>query len=551
MIATLPKERNRLIFWMLLLAHVYFFQIYPNFMSTTELSRFLLVSAIVEDHTVQIDNAIKRYGDCQDKAVYDGHFYSDKAIGPALLAVPFYAVFRAIGRLFSVHGDARVTIFLLRLFCITIPSLFFLRALTGFWTRIENDQKWIPVITFVFLFGTIVFLYSQQFVGHHLMGVTLFLSFYFLHRGSRDASNETRDLFLAGAFSGAALLCEYPAVFPVGVLFLYMIWCLPNRVRAIWYLMGVLPFACILLFYNVCIFGTPFDVTYRHMADPAHVAAHGIGFVGMGLPDMEALRGLLISRGRGLFFSSPVLLFSIPGFYFMFKERSWRKEAWLFAGITIAITGFHSGMSNWDGGWAFGPRYLTSAIPFLATAILFFFKQESVRSNRWICSGFALAGLWSVLVIVIGTVTFPFPPIEVDDPFFKLNLPLLFSGAFGKNLGSFLPSFGTIILFFTILLIIFLILTEGSDFRLPDMKSLAGWTLPFALIAILFLAGYRNAQTMSAFDYFARGSIFYYLGKYERSLIDLQTGLTRSPNGNESRLIQFRMLQVSQKMRTP
>ena len=71
-----------------------------------------------------------------------------------------------------------------------------------------------------------------------------------------------------------------------------------------------------------------------------------------------------------------------------------------------------------------------------------------------------------------------------------------------------------------------------------------------ALIAILFFAGYRSAEDMTAFDYFARGSVYFYLGKYENSLKDLQTGMTLGPNEHETRLIRLRILQVSQKIRT-
>ena len=56
-------------------------------------SRFDLVRAIVEQRTLRID----RYQDnTGDKAFFDGHYYSDKAPGTALLASPFVALARAI-----------------------------------------------------------------------------------------------------------------------------------------------------------------------------------------------------------------------------------------------------------------------------------------------------------------------------------------------------------------------------------------------------------------------------------------------------------------------
>src|ERR1700758_498025 len=55
-------------------------------------SRFDLLRAIVERHTLQID---AYHQNTQDKAHFQGHYYSDKAPGQVFLAVPFAVVARA------------------------------------------------------------------------------------------------------------------------------------------------------------------------------------------------------------------------------------------------------------------------------------------------------------------------------------------------------------------------------------------------------------------------------------------------------------------------
>src|ERR1700747_1172805 len=55
-------------------------------------SRFDLLRAIVERHTLQIDSYHENTG---DKAHYKGHYYSEKAPGLVFLAVPFAMVARA------------------------------------------------------------------------------------------------------------------------------------------------------------------------------------------------------------------------------------------------------------------------------------------------------------------------------------------------------------------------------------------------------------------------------------------------------------------------
>ena len=56
-------------------------------------SRLALIAAVVERHRLDIDEDHEM---TKDKAWYDGHYYSDKAIGTAVLGVPVYAAYREI-----------------------------------------------------------------------------------------------------------------------------------------------------------------------------------------------------------------------------------------------------------------------------------------------------------------------------------------------------------------------------------------------------------------------------------------------------------------------
>src|SRR5260370_11539675 len=62
-------------------------------------SRFDLLRAIVEQHTLRIDDY---HENTQDKAHFQGHYYSDKAPGLVFLAVPFAMVARPALRIASV-----------------------------------------------------------------------------------------------------------------------------------------------------------------------------------------------------------------------------------------------------------------------------------------------------------------------------------------------------------------------------------------------------------------------------------------------------------------
>ena len=78
------------LFLVLLACYAYF---PPRWAEWNQNSRFDLVLAIVDDHSVQIDRYVANTG---DYAYLDGHYYSDKAPGTALLGVPVYAAFRAL-----------------------------------------------------------------------------------------------------------------------------------------------------------------------------------------------------------------------------------------------------------------------------------------------------------------------------------------------------------------------------------------------------------------------------------------------------------------------
>src|ERR1700681_3699984 len=66
-------------------------------------SRFDLLRAIVERHTLQID---AYHENTQDKAHFRGHYYSDKAPGLVFLAVPFAAMARAALRASGINHES-------------------------------------------------------------------------------------------------------------------------------------------------------------------------------------------------------------------------------------------------------------------------------------------------------------------------------------------------------------------------------------------------------------------------------------------------------------
>ena len=96
----MTRHRDLLIVAIILfLAAAYFYQD-PEWNGN---SRLDLTRAIVEQGNLRID-AFRSQTDwsTEDAAYYNGHYYSDKAVGSALFAVPFYFLLYEIAKAFNI-----------------------------------------------------------------------------------------------------------------------------------------------------------------------------------------------------------------------------------------------------------------------------------------------------------------------------------------------------------------------------------------------------------------------------------------------------------------
>ncbi len=522
------------VFFLLLFCSVFFFQIYPHFISTNEHSRLLLTSAIVDDQTICIDKALQRFGDTQDKSFYEGHYYSEKAVGISILGVPVYFLLR----LLNVQTDPGLYLFWLRLICVTIPSICFVVFLSQFWQRMFNG-RWNSLLMFIYIFGTIAFTYSLQFISHHLTAITLFLSFCFAWRASLGEKSEFRSLILSGIFAGATLIMEYPAAVQVGILFLYVLFRFQSAKKTSLFAAGLFPFVIFLLAYNYVIFGTPFETTYNYSL---------VQLVRWDLPSQKALIGLLISPGRGLFFFSSVLLLSIPGIFQLIKNERFRVEGIFILGIAVSNLLFHAGMNNWVAGWSFGPRYLTPILPFLMTAIAYYLSVETSASSAKIFF-LILTSCISIFMITAGTITFPFPAEEIANPVFSIFLPMMMHGAYSLSIPEFLGIHGLTIalLFYTTLLISFIVICiDSNDLHFGNFKE---FRVPLAAVAcsvIVLFGGALYTPPLNAFEHYARASMYFFVGDCGDSYQDLKEAGELDSDKHLNQLIAQRLWQLKQ-----
>jgi hypothetical protein len=448
-------SRQLALFAMLLACYAYFF---PRWADWNQNSRFDLVVAVVDSHTLSIDQYASNTG---DYATVAGHIYSDKAPGTALLGVPVYAALRGlvpvgvIDRLVSAanqrsslnatlrpDGEAltanRISFFLgltLASFLVSaVPS-----ALLGvilYWTARALGLRTGISFAGALLYGlaTSAFPYANTFVGHQTSAFLLFSSFAILFAIRLDKLSANW-LVLVGFLLAYAAINEYQTALIGALLLAFAFLALGRPLQTAVRLAagGWLPLVLLLL-YDLASFGTPLPVGYFHSTLWSDV--HSVGFVSLTYPHLDAIWGITFGDYRGLFFLSPYLLLAVPGYFALWRDRERRLEFGVLILAPLAFLLFNGSSEMWSGGFAVGPRYLVPSLPFLALAATV--GLENVWSKPRFRIPILLAATWSIAAVwaeTIGGQAFPDYSLH---PLFSYSLVRLQHVDIARNMGMVL-----------------------------------------------------------------------------------------------------------------
>jgi hypothetical protein len=440
------------------LLYVLSFPYHAAMRSPNELSRLWLTRSLVEHHSLAINQALETYGRVGDLSctltVADGsgirlhpcieavppgatvlarRYYSSKAPLLSFLAVPVYAVLKALGR----TGEL-MEVFCGRLFLCVMPTLVMLIFLRRF-LRVYLQPPTVALMLPVYALGTMAFSYAESFMSHQLTAVLVFGTLYFAFNALR--SKRRQFAFVgAGACAGATVACEYTGVIfvlAVAVYVLLSLWAQKAKLlqAMVLVLLGGAPFLLGLMAYHQSCFGGPFISGYKFLDDAAYQPWHLGGFLGIRFPDPRAFALSFFSPLRGLFTLSPVLLLTFWGLGTLkVKDRA------LFWATNFAMLGsayFTSSFSYDSWGWTVGPRHLTGLLPLLMLPVGFAFERPGAPVRLGIFAGTAVT---SVAASVLVSVPNYIPP-ELSTSIFGLAVPLLLSGHFPVTvLAAFLPN---------------------------------------------------------------------------------------------------------------
>lgn len=482
-----PRSRRTYaiaLFLILLVCYGYFL---PKWADWGANSRADLVYAIGDHGVLYIDDYHENTG---DKACFPGpfavdpndntrgdcagHYYTDKSLGPSLVALPFYMVFKGIAALPPVQrfiesgkGIGKVSdtldntgdditprkvyeymaLTFITFFTSAVPSALLGVVLFLMAARFANKDSYAFLLALAYGLGTMAFPYSNALYQHQLASFGMFVGFYLLYQVIYEKAH-LRWLWVVGGLFSLTAITEYPAIPMMGIIFLWAVYKMPNRLALYRVVIAAIPLLLLFAAYNYAIFQTLLPAGYQYSTN--WQGEHTTGFMSLEAPSLKLIErfyGLTFSPVRGIFLLQPFLLLAIPGFYWMWKTRkTQQRDVVVVSGLVVAaFLLYNASSAMWWGGHTIGPRYLVPMLPFLCLPIIAAFNRLLAKF-----SGQVLVTVLVQLSIILITASLiggqMWPPVEVfptdfalmtsTSQFTEYTLPMLREGNITRNFGQ-------------------------------------------------------------------------------------------------------------------
>ncbi|MEW5851319.1 MAG: hypothetical protein AB2A00_21200 [Myxococcota bacterium] len=400
-------------------------------------SRMSVVFSVVEHGTLTVDEIAKR-NVTGDLAVYNGHHYSNKAPGPAFMAIPFYWLQYRITRALGWNPDSGMSRdtaeYISNAVASIIPTLF---AIALLWRLLQRRYGLTPGWSFAvcgaWAFGSLAFPYSVMFFGHQTAAAffTIGMCLSALELEDNPTRPRTSRLYLAGVAMGVAVSADFFIAVAVLLWTLWLMWRtrLSLRVLGIWALAGAGPAALLLLYNWAC-----FDSIFIHPYSKKVLAPVLAAVPAWELPSLQRLVDLTVQPFRGILYATPVFALVLLGLENLRKERQVRSDL-ITAALGVVTYLAITSASPWaEGGYCIGPRYLTNALPFAVLLLV-----PAVRVAPGV---FSALGLLSAVLMLAACLSNSLAADNIPDPFRKVVFPTLLGNGPGPMRNAFTFFFG-------------------------------------------------------------------------------------------------------------
>lgn len=412
-----------------------------------------------------------------DIAFHNGHYYSDKAPGMSLLALPSVAAIKSAAKLAGIDlaildstgqmrqapygalalaATATTSSLLSALACLTM--LLVLSHMTG------GLRSSLTAVLVVWM-GTPLWGWSGCFFGHAAAAALLtfgFASLYLMNRVLKEFRHRALAASLGSMCLTFAIVVEHTAAPPSLLIFLWTLWesrKWRGKELGSLILLG-LGGACLsaspLFFYNMKTFGKPLATGYQHL-----VGFEGMqeGFMGLTYPKIQVVYQLLLGAAPGLLIIAPVLLFVPYGWVLCGREAP--STTVLSASLFLYYLLLNASYHYWGGNWSTGPRHMTASLPFLALPLAYLYRD---LKGRWLGILYLVSVVSVFFSLASAAVGMTPPPVD-GHPFYKGVLSRFFSGDFTTPLGVFLNWSGPGLLtaYFVVAVPLFLLLKRSVE----------------------------------------------------------------------------------------
>jgi hypothetical protein len=424
------------VFLSLFVSYLYFAPVIDN---DNVITRIGLSISIVVDRVLTIDQFAPY---TVDRAMFSGHFYSDKAPGLSLMAIPPTAATLATAKLFDIPfvfftgPEATTSLFDVVVGLSTAMTSGMFTALTA--TSVLSTACLLTgrldaalFAALCFGLGTIAWGWATAFFGHATAGACLFLAYSGILRCTVNAPSPAHPLAVGmyvGALLGWALVVEFPTMPAVLILAAFALWtalrCNARERRRLLAagtaaaLLATLP----LWIYNALAFGSPLRLGYQSVVGFPEMQQ---GLFGVSIPRPSIGFELLLGQHRGMLWISPVLLATPIAIAAWLRSHRYRRCLLPIIGVIGAYLAINAGYHYWDGGMSTGPRHLVPVLPFLSLPLAFLWFRSS-RRRKYLLAGLALISIFISLVCVSVDITAP----EYERrPLFDYLLPAFTNGS--------------------------------------------------------------------------------------------------------------------------
>ena len=476
------------IFLLALFSYSYFFQ---NPWNWNSVPRTAMAVSIVERGALDINEFARATG---DKAYYKGNFYSEKAPGISLMALPsvyltkhyFDAKAGSYAWTYKGGGISYYFIAAMQFATITAVGLVTAAAALALYLlalRLGAGLTGASFGALAYALATPTWGWATALFGHAPAGALLLLGLAVIVYTAQAPPSKLKDIiaaFTAGAFLSWAVTVEYTSAPASALIALYGVWQLKTTGREgmlrilVSAAAGAVLFILPPLVINHMIFGSPFTSAYKYAVSFEKMSE---GYYGItSLPRPEVIYRILIGPGKGLFVLSPVLLFSFYAVYRMFREPERRALGLLVTLVFLYYVLWNASYYYWDGGGSIGPRYLTPAIPFLCLSIALLWDRSMRYVKIAMTALLAVSFFISLTVVSISTVDNPKGPPDA----FILTSHLL-PGFFGDTKFS------------TSILVLYFLLPAGRQ-ALSGQTALIPFYVVLAICAAIIIGQLRKVK---------------------------------------------------------